>query len=555
MILFVKNIIDDYKLEYDYAQELVILIEDIMNKYDFLVIRKESWEKAFRRIVSKNVSITEVEFRILKCIRNLIHRYQSRKDTVYLNNYIVKLLSNNIKGIDLLKQLMAFMKKYDVVFDQEYFNKLKEESEAFNRVLESIKIENYSFEEFNNYINGYYNAYLLLKPFNKSLGWTIDTFNYLKSLLNYPLEPLKEENVKNEANYKKVKLIINNYDKLDAIYNLFKDNIMVVRRKKFDQVVFNYSYQEIEELFNDYIVYRDISYDKDLNFLLKIASRINNDNPEVKVVKEENVVKGKRSYNKRTDYKCINNVYDLFTYGDKTLEEKKPVVDYLLSRREKKTIKELDLFLQDKLDRKTRDKITRVILSIRVQYKNWVDMAQLPKNCYNGCFSVYDLFTYGDKTLEEKKPIVDYLLSRCEEKTVQAILDYVGDNLNSKEKKKVRATLTQLRQKYHNWVDTGKLPGVIRKQRDMMYLINIISGLSFKGNLYKDLSLYNEKKVHLIALGLKLKELKIRSDGVSKEEYNTLLTNSLNLIIDNNIISLYDLFKTYVGIDEEIVRR
>ena len=61
MISFVKNIALHYNFDQYYTEELNILVEKIMNKYDFLVIKEEAWESVFKKIIAKTKSLTEIE--------------------------------------------------------------------------------------------------------------------------------------------------------------------------------------------------------------------------------------------------------------------------------------------------------------------------------------------------------------------------------------------------------------------------------------------------------------------------------------------------------------
>ncbi len=503
-----ERIIAGENYEDEFKDELEALINWYLINYNYLGLKEEAWEKVFQKAVREEPKIEHVSITLSNAVNNYISRCGKAKKMFLIHNYILKLKKEGLSAGDILKAIFSLAKEYHFKFDQEYFYLVKNDSKVFRDLLKTINIENFNYQQILSYVHGDYDDILLLKPYNKSLDWTVKTLNYIKSLLNYDLEPLSKENVIYNEHYKVIKYILRNYDTLNKIYLVFTEEIKVIKRDMFFKVVVNYSYRELNELMEEYANYKNISKERYRDFLNKIYTltnkRIENRKSEVKEVKKafnslEDFFKtdklaheeiewlssliyeelsGPRKlslgkyFNRKLDdtesykvFKFINNeLKPIFLEKEKIYLQIKDnylklLIDYIPEADTEEEIKRIF----NTLNEGKKQELKIWLLKKALGFKLTEDEALALKTIINYFKeqakekpkSVYDIFIYKDKPLDEKKEAIDYLLSFLSEEERTTLNKYLSNELDLASLRKFYPFLRKLKNDYKFWVNNG----------------------------------------------------------------------------------------------------
>ena len=82
---------------------------------------------------------------------------------------------------------------YRIVFDDTYFNKLKNESQTFKQILNALGISDFTNNQVKNFAYGQYNLELSMKPRNKTINWVIQTETLVGEIMNLKIDFKKLE--------------------------------------------------------------------------------------------------------------------------------------------------------------------------------------------------------------------------------------------------------------------------------------------------------------------------------------------------------------------------
>ena len=214
------------------------IYKEYTKNYDFLTIKKEDWLKLFLFSVKESPKTTYLDKSIIdNYITNLIKKYNEEKNTEILDNLLLKLINCNNKIT--LNNFFAILDNLKIKIDENYFLKLKNDSELFKTMLAKSCMQNYNYQEILMMRSNNYTFYVNLKINNHGLQWVIEKFNEINNLL------IKKINIHNTNNLelREIKLILKNYDSIVEISN---------NEPKLKKTICNYNYNKLRKLFIQY---------------------------------------------------------------------------------------------------------------------------------------------------------------------------------------------------------------------------------------------------------------------------------------------------------------
>lgn len=130
-------------------------------KYDYLEISIESWEKVIvkhmERLLKDNFDlhtfVGSLSAKINTSVRNVILKRISLGQLKMFNNLLLKISEQaQFNYLFILSTFLREFENLEIMFDSNIYNLLKCESEEFKKLLKSLSISYYSYEDFMKYI-------------------------------------------------------------------------------------------------------------------------------------------------------------------------------------------------------------------------------------------------------------------------------------------------------------------------------------------------------------------------------------------------------------------
>lgn len=164
----------------------------------------------------------------------------------------LKKTSNNYR-----KLLQSFFRKLyyvNIKLTEIQYSNMKNSSKILKEVLEKLGIMSFSLSEIVNYLNGSYDFYLKLKPYNISLEDMVKIIDYYLRLLGLKKEYLEKNS--NSLEYQKLELIIKNYDLVKSIHALYKEMFTDYSSYALDKSIISMPLNKLKELLDNMYLYK-----------------------------------------------------------------------------------------------------------------------------------------------------------------------------------------------------------------------------------------------------------------------------------------------------------
>ncbi len=409
-------------------------------KYAFLGVSDEKWEALFLKSLISSLE----DANILSCatakingvILNTLKR--NLNDPRTFSNTVGGILSTFDSSKTCLRKLVEFeetLKDIGIDFNEVFYQKARRCS-AFRSYLRKLGCEDFTFDEFQKLLKGFYKDYLNVKPYFFSLRECIERVDYFYGLLGIEKGEISSYEFK-DVFINKVRYLLLNFDIFLKIRNLFlriygDQNISV-----FDLVFVSISYTDIQEIFENYKNYvfnGDITFLQRLNITVVDLSRQRR--PEAKL--------------SNSTFSSLSNFYEKFPLSDGIDEEtRKKLVDSIIDAmniEQKVLIKEC---IETGVYQGSTSKINSIIKIILGCYNRRVER-------YKNPVSKYDLFDLPEGFPREKrKEFVDVLFSTLTEIKNDNMNRYLNGDLELSERlfRLANSKILSLRISYNSTVD------------------------------------------------------------------------------------------------------
>ena len=422
-----------------------------------------------------------------KEIANFVKRKLEKNDLTFLNNLVLKARSNAKTYLELIRWMDKELKKMKVSLGEDNYILLKTNSNNFKRVLDNLGISNFNYDNYIKVINGDYDIYLNGRIKGKDLGFTIMKYNYFKSLLN---------------NYqsKRIKYLLANYQIIDKLYELFIENIGLVRKIVFDKVIVNLKEKDLNTLFLEYNKYLT---SKNTSFLNKLSSLI--DKEEITEINLE-----------------LKQRYAYFFQDTINLEDKRNFIDKEFQLLEKIDIKRIDAinrYLNGEILRTSKEaKIARRDLErIKLNFNNYLNNRS--DNSIKAAKRL-DFINDNEIDLLTQKEIVEIIMQKFSKDKQKIINDYLEGREDKNNLKIALKGIEEIKRQYFMWKDTGLFGDD--------YLILLLNSIGYTDkDIRTNLKGVNPQKIKTLSLRLKKIELLYREYLGKKKDYLRFLKTSL----------------------------
>lgn len=300
--------------------------ENYQKQFAFLKIKKERWEDLFLRVTKRHLGSVDVESAIKHDIDGIIlNTIKARFD----NNKILLLecwlKQFSVPGKTYFKVLSDFVNtigEYGITIEQDLYEKLKKESVLFKYILNNIGIFSFDKPEFDAFLAGKYNNYLLVKGNKVKLLDCITLANYFYGLIGISKDLLLSDKcrIADSMNYK-VKFLISNDNLLRELYDIYIKRFGYIDKKEFDKKILELDVKVFNSLFESYNNYKLTSHDNYLDNVYRIFGKLN--------VVVENV--GKKVELSESEDAVDLDIYSLFVFSKEiSVEESNTIIDLLV---------------------------------------------------------------------------------------------------------------------------------------------------------------------------------------------------------------------------------
>lgn len=462
---------DKFEQETEYLkfkQQVNNLYNSLQEEYLFLGFSQNIWTKLFTTclknlIVQDTKALTyyaNLKKKIKEKLDDLIKKYSDAKNIQLLNNMLLVIIKKRGKmsDVEVIKEFLQNLKKYHIVFDEEYFRDLKLNSQVFKQLLLKIGMVDLSQKDFIECIN-YYSFYNSLRPFGMRISTTKKLADYYMSILKLYLT---EKVDKNNPNFIKLRLLLARYDYIQAIHRLLMEIDNHLEPKQIDVVICNYSVDALKQLFSSYYQYINITYGKNDDFLWVLYHQIAPKDKEKQEKHEERkepeeqeeqkepeiAKKSKKIFQKKPFYKRFKSV------PGQTEAEKEAIVDQLVNCLPKERQVNIFKYLDREFSCYSENGKQAIFDLSRLQtrYKKYLETGSLVRK------TLYEYFKTGpNQTEAEKRQIIDWLMSRLHRLQQINIQRYINKEIvsTSFEGQKALEDIVVLQRAYNRYINTG----------------------------------------------------------------------------------------------------
>jgi len=184
----------------------------------------------------------------------------------YVDKLLSKLKRNASNYEKLLQLFLKELEYLKIHLTEELYSNLKYSSKELKDMLDKLGILSFNLEELLNYANGKYDFYLRIKPSNMSLIEAIKLIDYYLNFFSIDKETIKRN--KDSIEYKKLELIITNYNRILDIHALFRDMFPSYTTYDLDKVIVSLSLDELNDILNNIYLYKNNKINKDFMYKL-----------------------------------------------------------------------------------------------------------------------------------------------------------------------------------------------------------------------------------------------------------------------------------------------
>lgn len=363
---------------------------------------------------------------------------------------IFYILSKDYQNIDLLRNFLSEVKKYNLDVSDEVYKLFISKCPQYEILIMKYYLQDFDFQSLNEIIDYYYiykHYYFRSKSFRESF----DLLNYYLKLYEILIFALTTNKVKARA----IKFICQNYAKIEDIYYLYSSLISPLSKEEFDKVICSYTYIQLKDMVR---LHEEYPSTNDISFLLKIKK----------------YVEPKKGLSLPIDfYNFFPDILNI--HGEVKI---KIINEIILTTLTSLQINFLEEYLGNKCQQKAEtnyffDKILKKIFKV---YKN----IYIPESDIAAYF--FDVPELDKKT---KLIIIDIIIAAtltCEEKVL--LEDYLSDKLNKDQRNKVvKSIFKKLMISYEKHFNDKKLEDYFfhvkgmrknKKQEIIDYLFNTI---------------------------------------------------------------------------------
>jgi len=390
----------------------------------------------------------------------------------YVDKLLSKLKRNASNYEKLLQLFLKELEYLKIHLTEELYSNLKYSSKELKDMLDKLGILSFNLEELLNYANGKYDFYLRIKPSNMSLIEAIKLIDYYLNFFSLDKETIKRN--KDSIEYKKLELIITNYNRILDIHALFRDMFPSYTTYDLDKVIVSLSLDELNDILNNIYLYKNNKINKDFMYKLndkyieliiigRIFERFFRKIPGINEIEGKELLKKlffhydlearnriigftehRLSGRTKDGSKAWNNIETMqrqykkaIVEGlpcDKTLEDYFPlypgvsitvqnrIIERLFATISPDRRRDIDMYIKGEVTAKS-EVGTRARSKIQILQKQY--LKELKK--INGpIFTYYDAFSDIDIIiLEEKKKIVDYVISLLPFERQESLKKYI----------------------------------------------------------------------------------------------------------------------------------
>lgn len=512
----------------------------------------------------------------------------------YIDKILLRLKGKSATNQRKLLQLFFRELEYlNITINDELFNIIKYSSKELKGILEKLEIISFDLNTLLDYVNGKYDFYLRLKPYNKNLVEAIKIIDYYLSFFSQDKEEIKRN--KDSIEYQKLELIINNYNLIILIHALYKEMFEDYNAYELDKIIVNLSPSKLQRLLENVFLYKNDKINNkfmdELNSIYRETVSINhifdrffrkipgiNETEGKKILKKlffhfdekvrNNIInytehrlsgrteEGGRAYNNiqtmQKQYKRIIEKGETYT---KTLEDYFPLYPGIAINVQNEIMynlirtvsidrkRDIDMYIRGEATARS-DIGTRARSTIQIlqkQYKREIQKLNGPILTYYDGFKDFDFITE-----EEKKEIVDYVISLLSSERQIDLKKYIlGEIKERSEFGKIAKSDLQTARKRYNKIATH---GLLHKTR-YDYFPNI-KGITIEEKkevvdmLLRDIGIDRQTNIDRLA------EMEINSASIEgKKAYNDISVKKRQY--GNYILDVKDLIKNIALIIKE----
>lgn len=438
----------------EFKRDLKAFYNSCLIKYRFLRASSKAWNNIFIKALAYSLNSPLIMSEAVRRINNIIgktikKRFDSEKTRITLIDDIIKFYpyENNSAGA-ILHYLIDLLGEFKLTISEGLFYELKEKSSMFKFLLEKLKMSDFSFQEFNDYVNGCYANYIQTKPASMSFRDAILETNKLLGLINYSESEIKNsKGLIDKELLDRVKFILNNKQSLNKIYELLGEIFGIVDKKAFWKAIMLVDFTCLNDVVQGLFIYEHQS-NKDLTFIISFKNRVNS-----LLMSETDKNEGKKVLGIGTSFPKINEVsvsyysktksiYDCFPLDPRVGEDvRKKVVDNIINS----LPKDKKAFALGSKTFASEGEKHNFFNPLRVKYNRIIDR-------YLNPVDVYDYFASEDAVLPSlRNQLVDQLF------------DYYG--VENKEKA-IRALKGDINQDFDEAQNVMRLLGDMKKVFD-----------------------------------------------------------------------------------------